>query len=276
MQLISETGRNLFYIQRSKASKKQKREMFFSLMRLSFKKKFAKKNKSVVFSHFAGFKISAFDYSSLYFLYKEIFCADDYYFSVNAKKPVIIDCGANIGAATIYFKKLFPEAQIHCFEANPFTYDLLLKNIADNKTANIFPHNVALFDEEKDLSFFISKDHGTLVGSVFAQRGGNEEITVKAEKLSAYIKKIEKIDLIKIDVEGAEWNIINDLEKEKLLSKPDQYIIEYHHNMNKSKSEFSLFLNKFETAGFSYSIKTTYNNLKSFQDILIHFYKNEN
>jgi len=271
--MLKEIARNLFYIAKAKGNGKKKWKVFVTLMKLSAKNKYSKKNQGKISSEFFGLRVTAFDYHTLHLLFKEVFCYDEYFFTASAKKPVIIDCGANIGMATLYLKKLFPDAEVHSFEANPFTYELLMKNINDNKIEGVTAHNAALYDEEKNLSFFISKNHGTLKGSVLEERGGEEEIFVKAKKLSGYIEKLDRIDLVKMDVEGAEWNIIKDLEMTGLLGKPDQYILEYHHNINKSNDSFAVFLKKFEDAGFGYSMKTSYENLKTFQDILIHFYK---
>ena len=56
--------------------------------------------------------IQAIDPLSCVFMYKELFEKEIYKFKSNNPAPVIIDCGANIGLAIIYWKRLFPEAHI--------------------------------------------------------------------------------------------------------------------------------------------------------------------
>ncbi len=270
--MITELFRNLFYAYRTTATTREKMTFFFLLMKLSVKKRVYKKNSKEISEKFFDYNVSGFDYDSLYYMFKEIFCSDDYFFNTSSSHPVIVDCGANIGMATIYFKKKHPDARVIGFEANPHTYQLLKKNIERNNLTNVEVYNVALYDEEKEISFFVHGER-SLLGSIRNDRGKGEHLKVNARKISGYIKNIEKIDLMKIDVEGAELNILNDLIESSLIKKTEQYIIEYHHNINNDASALSAFLAKFESNGYNYSIKANYHNIRKFQDILIHFYK---
>jgi FkbM family methyltransferase len=272
--MVADFFRNFYYTERAKGGLEKRIRVLYTLNKLVFKKYlFHRKKNDLVSEEVGGSEITAYSYQSLYFLYSEIFCSKDYYFKTDSRNPIIIDCGANIGVATIYFKRLYPDSRILSFEANPNTYALLQRNIDKNKLTNVEMHNIALFDTDTNVSFFISNDLGTLVGSLLPGRGGDTEINIKAEKLSSYMKQLPVIDLVKIDVEGAEINIINDLLQSGELSKPEQYIIEYHHNMAGENSSLSSFLKKFETAGYNYSVKANFSKIKAFQDILIHCYK---
>jgi hypothetical protein len=90
-----------------------KMTVFFTLFRLMFKKKlFQKKNKEVSDSFF-GYKMTGYDYFTLEFLFKEVFISNEYDFDAKGnKQPLIIDCGANIGASLCFFKKLYPDSKI--------------------------------------------------------------------------------------------------------------------------------------------------------------------
>ncbi|HRH51346.1 MAG TPA: FkbM family methyltransferase [Panacibacter sp.] len=271
--MVTNLFRNLYYAAIAKYSASKKIGIFFTLTTLSVKQRMFKKASEPVHEVFFRYKISGSDYASLSYLYKEVFCSGDYFLKLASKEPVIIDCGANIGMATLYFKQLFPAARIMAFEANPNIYELLKKNIENNNITNTELYNVALYNEEKELSFFTGDDSGNLRGSVMQGRGRNNEVIVKAQKLSGYLRKIEKADIIKMDVEGAELQIIQDLFDEGLLQKADQYIIEYHHNIGGERPALSEFLRKFESNGFGYSIRAKFYHLKNFQDILLYFYK---
>ena len=48
--------------------------------------------------------------------YEELFLDEIYRFQTNNEKPVIIDCGANIGLSSLYFKSIYPNAILHAFE----------------------------------------------------------------------------------------------------------------------------------------------------------------
>lgn len=262
---------NIYYAKVAKPRGIKKLHILITLLKFSFKKKFIKSGRKEVGGKFFKYHVIGFDYDSLAFLYKELFCFGNYFFKSTTKNPVIIDCGANIGMSTMYFKNLFPDARIIAFEANPDTYGILKKNIENNNLSNVEVHNVALYDQEKEISFFTSSSN--LRASIRKDRGGANELIIPAKKLSDYLKKIEKVDLIKIDVEGAELNIIQDLYDSSLLQKADQYIIEYHHNLSNENPSLSEFLAKFESQGFNYSIKANFYRIKGFQEILLYFYK---
>src|ERR1700739_2755043 len=77
---------------------------------------------------FLGLKASAYTYQTIDYLFEEIFIGNEYFFESNRPDPVIIDCGANIGFATLYFKKSYPASKIICFEANPYAFEVLKEN----------------------------------------------------------------------------------------------------------------------------------------------------
>jgi FkbM family methyltransferase len=225
---------------------------------------------------FLKFKIIGVGNRKISYLINEIFLNNEYYFKCDNKTPFIIDCGSNIGISILYFKYLYPNCEIIGFEANPYTYEVLQKNVFQNDLKNVKINNLALSNSKSELKFYIDEsNYGSLTGSINSNRGGKKELIVNADKLSNYINNIDTIDLVKMDVEGAEFNIINDLFNENLISKVNQYIIEYHLNVegDDSLNTLSSFLNKFEQNGFRYSIRANSDNNDSFQDVLIHFYK---
>jgi hypothetical protein len=76
-----------------------------------------------------------------------------------------------------------------------------------------------------------------------------------------------------MDIEGAEMDVIKDLQLQNQLIKVEQFIIEFHHNTGDVKLDLAEFLAIFRNSGFDYSLKTKYQALGQFQDILIHFYQ---
>jgi len=250
----------------------EKVSIFFSLTRIQIKSKLFKKKNAVVSESFINYKIFGYNYSTIDYLFNEVFISNEYYFQPQTKEPLIIDCGANIGMSVLYFKKSFPDSKIIAFEANPHAFKLLSYNMKINNILNVEVHNIALFDKETEISFYFG-DNGDLVGSIKKERGGVNELKIKTQKLSYYLKNIETVDLIKMDVEGAELYIISDLFESASINKAKEYILEYHHNMNEDKSILSSFLQKFELNGFNYNIKADFSTINSFQNLLIHFYK---
>lgn len=251
----------------------EKVSLFFLLCKFPIKRRLYKKVNTEIGETFFNFKIFGYDYGTLAYLFKEIFIWNEYFFKPSTNAPIIIDCGANIGMSVFYFKKQFPNSKIIAFEANPYTYKLLANNVKINNLTDVETYNIALCEKDTEISFYIDNNIGTLRGSIKENRNGINELKIQAQKLSDYLKKYENVDLIKMDVEGAEVNIINDLFETSTINIAKEYIIEFHHNVLSSESKLSQFLHKFETNGFKYNIKASYNGVDDEQDIMIHFYK---
>jgi len=197
---------------------------------------------------------------------------EEYFFHTSSQKPKIIDCGANIGAAVIYFKKLYPLSEIIAIEPNPIIFRLLEKNIKDNNFTGVNLINCCLSDKEGYENFYFEKD-GTnnLSGSIFEARGNEFQLQVESVKLSS-IMKDELFDLIKIDVEGAERQIFNDLVTNDKIKSSFNYIVEYHHHLN-MEDIFSDMISFYDKVGFDFNLRSNFKKPSSFQDILIFFQK---
>jgi len=271
--MIKELSSSFKKAKKLQASFLEKGKIFFSIVQWELKKKSKKKQKNIVKGEFLGFSFLSYNYWTIDYLFDEIFLNNEYYFKTQNKTPLIMDCGSNIGMSILYFKHLYPNSRIIGFEPNPNSFKLLKKNVEENNLKNVEINNLGLYNEESEISFYIDSNLSTLIGSINKDRGGNKELKVSAKKLSSYLKDVEEVDLVKIDVEGAEINIIMELLESNTLNKVKEYIIEYHHNMGEDRSNLSSFLAIFETNGYDYNIKTSFKNISSFQDILIHFYK---
>ena len=131
-------------------------------------------------------------------------------------QPKIIDCGSNIGISTLYFKHKYPSARITCFEPDPNAYHLLQKNTILNRLTDVDLVSAALADKIGWTNFFGEFNGGapyTLGNSILQQWGLQRKtsscIKVRSVLLSEYISM--KVDLLKLDVEGAELMILQEL-----------------------------------------------------------------
>jgi FkbM family methyltransferase len=161
-------------------------------------------------------------------LYDEIFCTKCYDFIVDRPDPYIIDAGANIGMATLRFLKLYPKARIVAFEPQPDVFEMLQKNIVNNLYAdNVRLVNAALSDEDGEASFNRLVDGETdCCASLEDVPGMNDRITVKTVTLLPYIDR--RVDLLKLDIEGKEFDALHKAGEADLLKMVDRMIIEYH------------------------------------------------
>ena len=217
-----------------------------------------------------GFRIACFDRLTLRHLYREIFARQHYYFRAETDSPLVLDCGANLGMASIYFKWLYPKCRVQAFEPDPTTFKLLERNIACNNL-NVDAHNCALWDEDGEVNLFVdSSNPGTGLMSTDPLRLKGKPIKVPARKLSDFIRA--PVDFLKLDVEGAEHRVMRDLEQTGRLLEVRQMVIEYHHRIGNRKSCLADFLGILERGGFQYQIHASLfpeTSKDTYQDILI-------
>ncbi|WP_336514823.1 FkbM family methyltransferase [Pollutibacter soli] len=211
------------------------------------------------------------DYSLLSFLIKEKFIDEEYHFQTSVTRPVIFDCGASIGMAMIYFKSLYPNATIQCFEPNPGAMHLLKLNVDENNLKDVTLHESALTAKERSVLLTIPDQKSMLNAGVHFNADGSTSIIVQAEQLSNYITAAGKVDLVKIDVEGSEYEIVKELQHSGVLAgrAVKQFIIEFHTLLLKDKISLDDFCSIFENNGYGVSQqKLFYHNPDS--DYIIH------
>jgi FkbM family methyltransferase len=134
---------------------------------------------------------------------------------------VFLDLGANIGAITIPLCKRRPDVKAIGVEAAPWIFNYLKQNIEKNGLdKNVSLYNYALFDEDKKLMPFFSPKEKFGTGSLSAVFT-DTPVEVESIRVDTILKKagINKVDLIKIDIEGYEYYAFKGAEA--LLTAPD-------------------------------------------------------
>ena len=174
---------------------------------------------------------------------KEIFVDDIYKMIFQTETPLIIDCGANIGLSILYMKKKFPSARIIAFEPDMFNYDLLEKNTGIYK--NIELRNQAVWNENTKLYF---ENTGTMGSSVIPAGKSSNQSFIDAIRLKDLLT--QRIDFLKLDIEGAEFKVIEDCRNS--LHLIENLFIEYHGNFNQIKELNTIFEILRENAFFYY------------------------
>jgi len=170
---------------------------------------------------------------------------------------VVLDIGANVGAATVFFSELYPAAKIHAFEPIPSNLEILKRNAESRKRpGSIECHLLALSDKDGELQMIHSPDVHNHGGWSLYQRGaaGSEEkVSVPVRKSGKFLSELhlDRIDVIKIDTEGAEKEILHGLTSEQLASV--QYIVGELHG----ERDFEL-LDWLEQRGFDIECKKSF------------------
>lgn len=198
---------------------------------------------------FIGKKIKVPDVASFRFLNLELFGLEIYKFITDKKNPVVIDCGANIGLSIIYFKQLYPSAKVIAFEPDVKIFEYLSFNINSFGFSNVELIKKGLWSEETTLRFFSEGADG---GRIASQDDDQKIIEIETIKLSDYLKNEAEIDFLKIDIEGAETEVL--LECKEHLKNVQNIFIEYHSFADKEQT-LSTILNILEQNGFRYYIE---------------------
>ncbi|HVE60927.1 MAG TPA: FkbM family methyltransferase, partial [Chitinophagaceae bacterium] len=123
---------------------------------------------------------------------------------VATKAKNIIDAGANIGLASIYFSQLYPSAQVIAIEPENDNYDLLKKNT--NAYANVTCIKAALWSKEENIAI---KNPDSLAASYIVEAGEHAQIKGITIDYLLEMNCWDKIDILKMDIEGAEKEIFS-------------------------------------------------------------------
>jgi FkbM family methyltransferase len=155
---------------------------------------------------------------------------DDLAFLLRDEQPrIIFDCGANVGFVTNRFLRLFPSATVYSFEPNPAVYEPLHQTYASDPRVKTFQQ--AISKETGTLKFNQNANSGT--SSLFeptaynrshwARRSNAIDVEVTTLDQFAATQGIESIDILKLDLEGAEYDAL--LGADRLLEEQRVQVI---------------------------------------------------
>ncbi|MDD4381917.1 MAG: FkbM family methyltransferase [Candidatus Dojkabacteria bacterium] len=191
--------------------------------------------------NFKNYSITYFDDEEFKILSKEIFGNEVYKTVLDNPAPLIYDLGSHIGLSVLYFKKQYPNSKIISFEPNPNVYPLLLENIETNNIRNVQTYNLALSRKKGVRRLYIDKSQrGCFSTSSFTKNAwdGKQKsigIDVQTDRLSNYINK--SIDLLKMDIEGAELEVLKEIDSNNKIKMIKKITIEYHQTDRKRLKE---------------------------------------
>lgn len=170
-------------------------------------------------------------------------------------RKIFIDGGANNGNSIQLFLDKFPnseEFEIHSFECNPKLVHILQKKYS--KKSTIYPFAIYNIDSEKD--FYTAEDVSSTLRADKISGGvdKNKFIKVKTLDLSKFIfDNFNKEDyiILKLDIEGAEYDVLPHLIETKAIEYIDELYGEYHHLKLKdiTKEEHDKLISDLESLG---------------------------
>src|SRR5262249_38418377 len=149
-----------------------------------------------------------FDFQVMFF---EIFVWNSYAFETRNPRPLILDCGANIGMAACYFKKRYPGSRILAFEPDAETNALLQGYLRGTGFEDVRARIAAVHERAGSIDFYSSDDRtigacNSLKMSTLATRVDRPtKRSVESVLLSDSIDG--PVDFLKMDIEGAEYGV---------------------------------------------------------------------
>jgi len=170
--------------------------------------------------------------------FKEIFFDQEYLIEypkwMYSKQLNIIDAGANIGFASVFFANKFKNANIISIEPDEENFKWLKKNTTDYK--GVRPLNGAIWFENENVQIF-DESWGSR-GYMVDKETRKGEKSIKGYTVDTIMKmfKLEHIDIFKIDIEGSEKDIFQ-YNFENWIPKTRIIIIELHDRMKEGCSE---------------------------------------
>lgn len=143
--------------------------------------------------------------------------------------PVVLDCGGHIGTFAMYVKQNYPTALVYSLEPVPQNQELFLKNVEANDMKGVTLIKFALSGEHGQFYIDLSDKQFDAVSLQGNKPTNNNFVEVVACTFSEIVTShnLKRIDLLKMDVEGAEYDILG-----KTLSSMNEFvkriIMEYH------------------------------------------------
>ena len=134
---------------------------------------------------------------------------------------VVLDIGANIGVTAHILSDFVPQGRVHAFEPGPDLFAMLQKNLQHNGVGNVTPVQCAVSDSPGTLQFLQDSAYG------FLTHEGPAHMThpVRITTVDDYVREqgLQRVDFIKIDVEGFEPQVMRGARETLLRFRPIVY-----------------------------------------------------
>ncbi len=181
----------------------------------------------------------------------EVFFRKEYGDLKIGERDVILDIGANIGAFSVYCAQRASLGRVISYEALPANFGMLLKNAKLNGLPNIRARNLAVWDRSTRVRLPVGDSYTGV--SIF--RKEKRAVGVRTTTLEEIFRKerLSRVDVMKLDVEGAEYEIIAGAPA-GLLERIRTIVLEYHDGLRPGKHRTEIEA-RLRGAGFAVRVK---------------------
>ncbi len=180
---------------------------------------------------------------------------------------IVVDVGAHIGRYTIIASKMIRfQGKVIAIEAHPANYDILKRNIALNKLSNVIALNYAVHSRKTMVKLYEpGQEEGfTIYNTIMSNRtttlNNQKYIEVKADTLDSLLLEngIKEVNWIKIDVEGAEYEVLMGATTILSSNKDISFLIEIHNLGQKNKNFYEPIIQLLESKNYKLLFEKTY------------------
>lgn len=170
-------------------------------------------------------------------------------FDAPSATPRILDCGANVGLASLFFLRRYPHAHITAYEADPALFAMLDRNLKANGAEDVETVHAALWTSSGQLTFRCQGSDSGMIESLPGAVDGDSRI-VPSLRLRDVLAG-ERIDLLKLDIEGAEDAVLADCEP--VLHRVGAIVMDVHE-FDPAARQVPRVLERLTRRGFTYAV----------------------
>ncbi|MFD2937214.1 FkbM family methyltransferase [Spirosoma flavum] len=197
---------------------------------------------------FGPYQFRVPDALSFVWQYREIFVDEFYRFFTTNQHPVIFDCGTNVGTSVVYFRQVYPNARILAFEADQHISETLQENLRRNQISGVEVITKAVWTNDEGILFGSDQADSA---SIFSQ---TDRKFVPSVRLRDILLRETRIDMLKMDIEGAETAVLTDCRD--ALAHVQNLFVEFHAYLGHPQT-LSDVVRVLEESGFRYYINTS-------------------
>jgi FkbM family methyltransferase len=157
----------------------------------------------------------------------------------------IVDLGANVGYALLYFLNKYPNATIHAFEPHPVSFAIATRHLELNKVSPDRVRLLPLAAGRAAAQMYLS-DEGA--GSRVIECPAQNSAKIDLIDIFAYIESLGQLDILKIDIEGGEYALMED---ERFLSLSARIIALEFHKADRHTSPKNYCIERLNAAGYA-------------------------
>lgn len=169
-----------------------------------------------------NYKLSLDNYNDFILFYGINNQNKDVMYSLIKNGDVVLDVGTNIGEVILNIAKKNISGKIYGFEPVDYNYEKLVTNISLNNFANIILSKLALSDKKETLFYQEKKGHSGGISMNKEVRKDSNYKAIESVTLDEFVKeeRLDKIDFIKVDIEGFEMNFLQGAKETIKQCKP--------------------------------------------------------